>query len=166
LTSNRFDYNIGLINGDEMIIGLLVFLIFLAFILALWEIQIEGKDGWAAKSPGWRIEKGWVMKLTGGRPLTGYHFFMTVFLIAIVHLPLFFVPWTWRLESLLLGFYVGMIFVEDFLWFVLNPYYGIKNFRKGQIWWHKEWWGPVPALYWILLAITVVLIYLGKNVIK
>jgi hypothetical protein len=149
-----------------MIIGLLVFLIFLAFILALWEIQIEGKDGWAAKSPGWRIEKGWVMKLTGGRPLTGFHFFMTVFLIAIVHLPLFFVPWTWRLESLLLGFYVGMIFVEDFLWFVLNPYYGIKNFRKGKIWWHKEWWGPVPALYWILLAITVVLIYLGKNVIK
>jgi len=166
LTSNRFDYNIGLINGDVMIIGLLVFLIFLAFILALWEIQIEGKDGWAAKSPGWRIEKGWVMKLTGGRPLTGYHVFMTVFLIAIVHLPLFFVPWTWRLESLLLGFYVGMIFVEDFLWFVLNPYYGIKNFRKGKIWWHKEWWGPVPALYWILLAITVVLIYLGKNVIK
>ena len=166
MTSNRFDYNIGLINGDEMIIGLLVFLIFLAFILALWEIQIEGKDGWAAKSPGWRIEKGWVMKLTGGRPLTGFHFFMTVFLIAIVHLPLFFVPWTWRLESLLLGFYVGMIFVEDFLWFVLNPYYGIKNFRKGKIWWHKEWWGPVPALYWILLAITVVLIYLGKNVIK
>jgi len=42
----------------------------------------RGKDGWAAKSPGWRIEKGWVMKLTGGRPLTGYHVFMTVFLVA------------------------------------------------------------------------------------
>ena len=24
----------------------------MAVILALWEIQIEGKDGWAAKSPG------------------------------------------------------------------------------------------------------------------
>jgi hypothetical protein len=149
-----------------MIIGLLVFMVFLAFILALWEIQIEGKDGWAAKSPGWRIEKEWVMKLTGGRPLTGYHVFMNVFLIAIVHLPLFFVPWMWRLECLLLGLYVWMVFVEDFLWFVLNPYYGIKNFRKGKIWWHKEWWGPVPALYWILLAITVILIYLGKNAIK
>jgi hypothetical protein len=149
-----------------MIIWLLVFMVFLAFILALWEIQIEGKDGWAAKSPGWRIEKSWVMKLTGGRPLTGYHVFMTVFLIAIVHLPLFFVPWTWHLECLLLGFYVGMVFVEDFLWFALNPYYGITRFRKGKIWWHKEWWGPVPALYWMLAAITVVLIYLGKNAIK
>jgi hypothetical protein len=148
-----------------MITGLLIFMVFLALILAMWEIQIEGKDGWAAKSPGWRIETGWVMKLTGGRPLTGYHVFMTVFLIAVIHLPLFFVPWSWRLESLLLGFYVGMVFIEDFLWFVLNPYYGIKNFRKGKIWWHKQWWGPVPALYWILLVIAAVLFYFGKNVI-
>ena len=96
-----------------MIIGLLAFMVFLAFLLAFWEIQIEGKDGWASKLPGWRIEKGWLVKLAGGRPITGYHFFMTLFLIAIVHLPLFFVPWSWRLESLLLGFYVGMVFLED-----------------------------------------------------
>jgi len=67
-------------------IGFLVFMVFMSFILALWEIQIEGKDGWAAKSPGWRIEQGWFVKLTGGRPITGYHVFMTLFLIAIVHL--------------------------------------------------------------------------------
>jgi hypothetical protein len=87
---------------------------------------------------------------------------MTLFLIAIVHLPLFFLSWSWRLESLLLGFYVGMVFLEDFFWFVLNPHYGIKNFRKGRIWWHKDWWGPVPALYWPLLIIVIVLIYLGR----
>ena len=46
-------------------------MVFLAFILAFWEIQIEGKDGWAAKAPCWRIEKGWLVKLTGGRPITG-----------------------------------------------------------------------------------------------
>ena len=146
-----------------MFIGMLVFMVFMAFVLALWEIQIEGRDGWAGKLPGWRIEKGWLMKLTQGRPLTGYHVYMTVFLIAIIHLPLFFVPWSWRLESLILGFYVGMVFIEDFLWFVLNPYFGIKNFRKGRIWWHKDWRGPVPALYWILLVITVVLIYFGRT---
>jgi hypothetical protein len=148
-----------------MIIGLIVFMIFLAFLLALWEIQIEGKDGWAAKLPGWRIERGWFIKLTGGRPITGYHLSMTLFLIALVHLPLFFVPWSWRLECLLLGFYVGMVFLEDFLWFVLNPYYGIKNFRKGKIWWHKPWWGPVPALYWFLFIIVIVLIYFGRTAI-
>jgi hypothetical protein len=146
-------------------LGLLIFMIFLAFILALWEIQIEGKDGWAAKLPGWRIDKGWLMKLTGGRPLTGYHVYMTLFLISMVHLPFFFVSWSWRLESLLLGFYVGMVFLEDFFWFLLNPFFGIKNFRKGKILWHKRWWGPVPALYWFLAAITTVLLYFGSSAI-
>jgi len=51
------------------------------------------------------------------------------------------------------------------LWFVLNPHYGIKNFRKGKIWWHKQWWGPVPALYWFLLIIVIVLIYFGRAAI-
>jgi hypothetical protein len=69
-----------------MIIGFGAFMVFLAFILALWEIQIEGKDGWAAKLPCWRLEKGWLVKLTGGRPITGYHLFMTLFLIAMVHM--------------------------------------------------------------------------------
>jgi hypothetical protein len=148
-----------------MFYGLLGFMVFMAFILAQWEIQIEGKDGWAAKSPGWRIEKGWLVKITGGRPLTGYHVFMTVFIIALVHLPLFFVAWSWRLECLLLGFYVGMALLEDFLWFAFNPYFGIRDFRQGKIWWHKTWWGPVPSLYWFLLVIAVLLLFFGHTAI-
>jgi hypothetical protein len=135
----------------------------MGLILALWEIQIEGQDGWAAKSPGWRIDSGWLMRLTGGLPITGYHVFMSIFMISIVHLPLFFSGWSWRFECLLLGFYVGMVLIEDFLWFILNPYYGIKNFKKSKIWWHKVWWGPVPATYWILLLLTAVLILTGSR---
>jgi hypothetical protein len=148
-----------------MIIGFLAFMVFLSCILALWEIQIEGKDGWAANLPGWRIEKGWLMRLTGGRPFTGYHLFLTLFLISIVHLPLFFVSWSWRLESLLIGFYLGVVLLEDLMWFVLNPHYGIKNFRKGRVWWHRNWWGPAPSFYWILLIILIFLIYLGRGAI-
>jgi hypothetical protein len=148
-----------------MIFGFLVFMLFMAIILALWEIQIEGKDGWAANLPSWRLDRGWISKLTGGRPVTGYHVYMTIFLIAIVHLPLFFVHWSWRLESLLLGFYLGMVLTEDFFWFVFNPHYGIRNFRKGKIWWHKGWWGPVPSFYWVLLAMIIVLIYSGRSAI-
>jgi hypothetical protein len=148
-----------------MIYGLTGFMFVMAVILALWEIQIEGKDGWAAKSPGWRIEKGWVVKVTGGRPLTGYHVFMTLFIIGLLHLTFFFVPWSWQMEILLIGFYLGMLLLEDFFWFVLNPYYGIKNFRKGKIWWHKSWWGPVPSFYWILLASATVMIYFGRTAV-
>jgi hypothetical protein len=53
------------------------------------------------------------------------------------------------------------MFLEDFLWFVFNPHYGIKKFRKGEIWWHKTWWGPVPSLYWQMAVITTVLLYFG-----
>jgi hypothetical protein len=148
-----------------MLIGYLAFMVFMAFILALWEIQIEGAAGWCANLPTWRVEKGWLMRLTGARPLTGYHVFMTVFLLSFVHLPLFFKAWTWRLELLLMGFYIGMVLLEDFLWFVLNPDYGIRKFRKGQIWWHKSWWGPVPSFYWILLVIVIVFIYFGRAAI-
>ena len=148
-----------------MIIGLLAFMVFMALILALWEIQIEGKEGWAAKLPGWRIKKGWLVRLMGGRPITGYHLFMISFTIAIVHLLLFFVPWSWQLESLIIGFYAGMMLLEDFLWFVLNPHYGIKSFRRGKIWWHDKWWGPVPSFYWVLIVIVVVLFYFGWNAI-
>ncbi len=148
-----------------MFIGLIIFMLFLAFILALWEIQIEGSEGWAAKLPAWRILKGWPVKIMGGRPVTGYHVFMLIFMLSIIHLPLFFTPWSWRLEFLLLGFYNGMVLVEDFLWFVLNPHYGIKKFRKGQIWWHKTWWGPVPSLYWWLTPVVIVLIYFGRTAV-
>jgi hypothetical protein len=148
-----------------VIFGLLAFMLFMAFLFANWEIQIEGRDGWAAKLPCRRWEKGWLVRLMGGRPITGYHLFMISFTIAIVHLPLFFVSWSWRLESLIIGFYAGMMLLEDFFWFVFNPDYGIKNFRKGKIWWHKGWWGPVPSLYWILLVIVVVLFYFGWNAI-
>jgi hypothetical protein len=86
---------------------------------------------------------------------------MTLFIVGMVHLTLFFVPWSWRLESLLIGFYLGMLLLEDFFWFVLNPHYGIKNFRKEKIWWHRSWWGPVPSFYWILLIAAVALVYLG-----
>ncbi len=146
-----------------MIGGLLAFMAVLAVILAFWEIQIEGKDGWASGLPCWRLENKWILKITGGRPFTGYHFFMTLFLLALVHLPLFFTDWSWRTEFLLIGFYVGMVFLEDFFWFALNPHFGIKNFRKGKIWWHKQWWGPVPSLYWILLPLVVVLLYFGSR---
>ncbi len=148
-----------------MIIGYLAFMVFMAVILALWEIQIEGKDGWAAKLPARRFTTKWLMKFTGGRPLTGYHICMTLFILGMLHLPLFFTPWSWRLELLLLGFYVGMLFLEDFFWFVFNPYYGIKNFRKGKIWWHKTWWGPVPSLYYFMLVGVILLIYFGRTAI-
>ena len=87
------------ISKKFWLFGFLTFMVFLAVILALWEIQIEGKDGWAANLPCWRLEKGWVVRLTGGTPITGYHVYMIVFMLAIIHLPLFFVNWSSLVSS-------------------------------------------------------------------
>jgi hypothetical protein len=136
-------------------------MIILAVILALLEIQIEGKNGCAGNLPCWRMKKKWIVKIVGGRPLTGYHFFMFIFLTLMVHMPLFFTTWSWRLECLLLGFLIGLRLIEDFLWFVLNPHYRLKNFKRGKIWWHPKWWGGVPVSYWYNILIVGLLFYFG-----
>lgn len=149
-----------------MIIVFLVYMLVVSSILALLEIQIEGKDGWAGNLPCWKIKTGFLTRLNGHKPLTGYHVFLNLFILSLLHLPLFFVDWSWRLECLLIGFAAGGWIIEDFLWFVFNPNYGIKNFKKEKIPWHKIWWGPVPDSYIWQSLITAFLIWLGQPALK
>jgi len=44
--------------------------------------------------------------------------------------------------------------VWDFLWFVINPHYGIKKFRPNCIAWHKRWLLGVPLDYWGSVALS------------
>lgn len=37
--------------------------------------------------------------------------------------------------------------LEDFLWFVLNPAFGLVKFRPGHIPWHKYWLFFAPVDY-------------------
>lgn len=143
-------------------VGFLIYLVLMAIVLAFWEVQIEGKGGWGADLPCWRKKTGWIVRLLGGRPLTGYHIGMFVFLLLVIHFPVLFASWTLGKELFLLGFLSALFMIEDFFWFVLNPHYGVRKFKKGEIWWHKSWWGPLPALYWWLMVSTAVLMYLGQ----
>jgi hypothetical protein len=136
----------------------------LAVIFALLEIQIEGKDGWAAKLPCWRQEKGLLVKLSGGRPITGYHIVMITFMILMFHFPLLFVKLSLSIELLILGLMFETFLFEDFFWFVFNPNFGLKKFKKSEIWWHTEWWGPVPSLYYYMTAVCVLLLVLSQLV--
>jgi hypothetical protein len=132
------------------------FLVALAFAFARVEIEIEGPHGWAANLPTWRISNRWTKIFYGNRPLTGYHFWLQVFVFLMAHLPfaLFFVPWSWAGELQVVGFVIVFFIVEDFLWFVLNPAYGIRRFRKQHIWWHSPtWWWIMPRDYWVFLLV-------------
>jgi hypothetical protein len=131
-----------------------------AALLALFEIQVEGEEGWAAKLPTWRIDNAFTRLLMSGKPLTGYHTWLFLFVLAMVHLPfgIGVAPWSLHGEARVISFTLLLWFVEDFFWFVLNPRWGVKRFRKEEIWWHAPaWWWIMPRDYWTYSVIGAVL---------
>ena len=133
---------------------------------ALIEIQIEGPAGWAANLPTWRLRNRWLNRLFPGRPLTGYHLWIVVFIALVAHLPYAFgLPWTWRGELRAVAFILFFWVLEDFLWFVLNPHFGLRRFRPRHIAWHREsWWWIAPRDYWIGLILAITLYVVSRQV--
>lgn len=133
---------------------------------ALIEIQIEGPAGWAANLPTWRLRNRWLNRLFPGRPLTGYHLWIVVFIALVAHLPYAFgLPWTWRGELRAVAFILFFWVLEDFLWFVLNPHFGVRRFRRQNISWHREsWWWLAPRDYWIGLILAITLYVVSRQV--
>ena len=141
---------------------MLLYLAAVCVIALFWaklEIQIEGAEGWASGLPCWRVEKHRLLDIFyGGRPLTGYHLWAFSSVLLFFHLPMFVLhQFTWRLELHAIGGFMLFWVVEDFLWFVLNPHYGLRKFRREHIWWHKRWLLGVPVDYWVMGASAAVL---------
>jgi hypothetical protein len=122
----------------------------LGLFFAQVEIQIEGGAGWAASLPTWRIEEHWLLDLLwGGRPLTGYHAWIFSFMALVFHLPaVLLATWSWRLELRILGSLALFWILEDALWFVMNPAFGLAAFVPENVPWHVHWIGPLPTDYW------------------
>jgi len=131
-----------------------------AFLWAKLEIEIEGKHGWAANLPTWKVENHPFLRLFyGGRPLTGYHVWAFTSVGFFFHLPFIVgLHWSWIAELRALGACCLFWVVEDFLWFVLNPHYGWRKFRRDEIWWHKRWLLSLPVDYWVLGVAGIALI--------
>lgn len=142
-----------------------IYLFILATVLAILEIQIEGQHGWAKNLPAWRpYSSKWYVRLYSkimtGKEFTGYHLFMFLFVLLIFHLPyvfgLAFAPEHW-LKTLSYFFMFSVLW--DFLWFVLNPYYPLKQFKKEHILWHNKWFWKAPIDYYngILASFLIIL---------
>jgi hypothetical protein len=138
----------------------LVYLFTASLVFALLEVQIEGEAGWARDLPTWRYENRLTRSLLGNRPITGYHLYIHLLVVALVHAPfaLGLVEFSFAGELRILAFLVFFWVVEDFLWFVVNPAWGLRQFRRDRIRWHAlNWWGMMPRDYWIFTPIGVVL---------
>src|SRR5688572_248104 len=124
-----------------------LFWFFLCLVMAGMEIESEGPHGWARQMPTWYRRGGFWAKLygalNGGKPLTGYHLFVFFLPLAFVHIP-FFVGLGWSVAAELhcLAMYFVICVLWDFLWFVFNPHFGVKRFRKEHVWWHASSWWP------------------------
>ena len=138
-----------------------LFTVVLAIITALWEIQIEGKDGWAKLLPTFRINV-FFRKLLGGKSLTGYHIFLLLLFVTVFHGLFINELGTWQIEFTIIGF-VSLFFVlEDVLWFIFNPHYTFRRFRKKQIEWHSRWFMGLPFTYWWGMIVGIICLLLGK----
>lgn len=128
------------------------FLFALAVLFGIFEIEAEGKYGWGEKFPTWYRTSGWAKVYTTftNKPLTGYH--AALFFVPIL---IFFWPMvanstmSWHGVFHALSLYFAWVVIWDFSWFVLNPYYGIKKFRRDGVWWfsREPWLGCVPSSY-------------------
>jgi hypothetical protein len=138
-----------------------VALLWLAFCFAKVEIAIEGKHGWAGDLPTWRLPAAhWVSRLFfAGRAATGYHVWLQLFVLSVFHLTYLFSPASLPTELQILSFYMLFWVIEDFLWFVLNPDFGLKKFAKPNIPWHPNWWLFAPTEYFIF-GVAGVALYL------
>ena len=139
----------------------------LAFFFAQVEIQIEGGAGWAAALPPWRIAQQWLLAIFwGGGALTGSHGGLLSFMVLMFHFPLAFVQtWSWRLQARALACIMQFWVMEDFLWFVFNPDFGLTRFDPQNVPWQKHWWWWAPTDYWTFSAVAIVLFWLSFKAI-
>jgi hypothetical protein len=141
-------------------IRIILFLIILAILHAKTELMAEGKLGWGLCFPCWRINNR-IINLLINKELTGYHFYMLLLFLLMFHSPFLFVDFTLKKELIIMGLFFWYWILEDFFWFLESKHYGLRNFKKGRIYWHKRWKFGLPVSYWESIIIGTILLILG-----
>ena len=138
-----------------------IFTLIIALITALWEIQVEGKYGWAKLLPTFRINV-FFRKLLGGKSLTGYHIYLLLLFITVFHGLFINELGTWKTECTIFGLVSIFFVIEDILWFIFNPHYTWKRFYKREIEWHNRWVFGLPLIYWWGIIAGTTLLLIGR----
>jgi len=127
------------------------FVIIFATLWAWLEVEIEGKYGWAQNLPTSCAFMGW----------TWYHVCMNIIVLGILHRGLRcvqFEPDEWKRVVFFMLYSFAWFVVEDVLWFVINPSYGISKYTVSDIPWHaaKPWFAGTFVYNWIVFFVWTV----------
>lgn len=131
-----------------------VYLFAACWALAQVEIQIEGSQGWAERLPTWRLASPWVLKIMNGKHITGYHLYLNLFLLLMLHFPVIYSGFSWNLEAKIVSTYFFMSVFWDFQWFVWNPFWGVRRFLTQRVWWFPKKWFGLPVEYYSGAAVS------------
>lgn len=111
--------------------------------------------------PTWRVENHPLLDIFwGGRPLTGYHAWVFAFMAMAFHLPIFMKGcFSWKFEARILGSLMMFWILEDFIWFILNPAFGVEKFMPEFVPWHKHWILGMPTDYPLFMIVGSILLW-------
>lgn len=133
------------------------FISFFSIIYSLIEIELEAQEGWMKEIPTANVIK------MGNKHMTLYHIYM---LLIITSIFIYKVDINNFNDILLIFSYILLVlFLEDTLWFVFNPYFTIKRYKKEEIWWHSEqiWIWRIPMMNIILYSLLFICYYITQN---
>lgn len=134
-----------------------LFISFFSIIYALIEIELEAKNGWMENIPTANMIK------MGNKYMTLYHIYMLAIIVSIF---IYKIKINNLNDLLLIASCVLLVlFLEDTLWFVFNPYYTIKKYTKKDIWWHSDqlWIFGIPMMNIIIYSLLFLFYYITKN---
>ena len=141
-----------------------IYTLIFGIFLALLEIEIEWKNGWAQNLPTWR-KVNTKAPMSFLRNLTGYHSTLMLMILCLHHVV--FIGFYWYFwpsdEFFILAFYFFLLIFWDFLWFVLNPHFTLKKFKKEHIIWYTDskWIFGFPIDYWYGIIGSIILALFG-----
>lgn len=134
-----------------------IYLFALCHILGRVEIHIEGAHGWAVNLPTWRWGPKWWLNATNGKEVTGYHVWITLFLIGMFHLPLVFSGFSMALWAKCASSYALITAAWDLQWFVWNPAWGFNALRTRNVPWFQRKVLGLPVDYFVAYGASAAL---------
>lgn len=156
-----------------------------AIIIAKQEIAIEGPFGWSALTFTRRFPiNHWFSRFyrfyTGkDKWATEYHLTSNLIWLFMYFLSFLYIPYYSKLSgyssgsalfgtfTLAIVSFVELCWVEDYIWFLIHPFYGPDRHTSEYVPWFTNYKGGIPVGYWTGMTATVVIaivasLFLGK----